>query len=215
MITDWPSLSAAGAEMPEYPPVTRLPGTDEIPLRPAPAAAALRGAQALRHLRRHRRPSSPRWCRSGFGPAPARRDPAPGHAWRDRGLRRAYCLWLHDDTFIKWKPSRRIGILAALVLGSQFIGKKTTAHARRPCRAARRRLEPAQPRLGFVLRRPRRAQCLRRVLLRPRFDEATRTATWVNFKVFGLMGLTLLFVVVQAFYMARHMPVAKPTRGTK
>ena len=28
---------------------------------------------------------------------------------------------------------------------------------------------------------------------------------WVNFKLFGLMGLTLVFVVAQGFYLARHM----------
>jgi intracellular septation protein len=30
-------------------------------------------------------------------------------------------------------------------------------------------------------------------------------ATWVNFKVFGLMGLTFLFVLVNAPFMAKHM----------
>ncbi|MCU7843162.1 MAG: septation protein A [Candidatus Thiodiazotropha sp. (ex Monitilora ramsayi)] len=29
---------------------------------------------------------------------------------------------------------------------------------------------------------------------------------WVNFKLFGIMGLTLVFAVAQAFYLARHMP---------
>jgi intracellular septation protein len=28
---------------------------------------------------------------------------------------------------------------------------------------------------------------------------------WVNFKLFGMMGLTIAFVVVQAFYLARHV----------
>jgi intracellular septation protein len=30
-------------------------------------------------------------------------------------------------------------------------------------------------------------------------------ASWVNFKLFGLMGLTILFVIAQAFYLARHI----------
>ena len=30
--------------------------------------------------------------------------------------------------------------------------------------------------------------------------------TWVDFKLFGLMGMTLAFVVAQAFYLARYMP---------
>jgi intracellular septation protein len=28
---------------------------------------------------------------------------------------------------------------------------------------------------------------------------------WVNFKLFGLLGLTLLFVLAQAPYLAKHM----------
>ncbi len=28
---------------------------------------------------------------------------------------------------------------------------------------------------------------------------------WVNFKLFGMMGLTLAFVIAQAFYLARHI----------
>jgi len=28
---------------------------------------------------------------------------------------------------------------------------------------------------------------------------------WVNFKLFGMMGLTLIFVLAQAFYLARHV----------
>jgi len=32
-----------------------------------------------------------------------------------------------------------------------------------------------------------------------------REETWVNFKLFGMMGLTIVFVIVQAFYLARHI----------
>ena len=30
-------------------------------------------------------------------------------------------------------------------------------------------------------------------------------ATWVNFKLFGLMGLTIIFALGQGFYIARHI----------
>ena len=36
-------------------------------------------------------------------------------------------------------------------------------------------------------------------------DAAARTDLWVNFKVFGLMGLTFLFAVVQMLLIARHI----------
>lgn len=32
-----------------------------------------------------------------------------------------------------------------------------------------------------------------------------REETWVNFKLFGMMGLTIAFVIIQAFYLARHI----------
>jgi intracellular septation protein len=35
--------------------------------------------------------------------------------------------------------------------------------------------------------------------------ESVRQATWVNFKVFGLMGLTLAFALVQALFLARYI----------
>jgi intracellular septation protein len=40
------------------------------------------------------------------------------------------------------------------------------------------------------------AQCL---------DTQGREETWVNFKLFGMMGLTVAFVVAQAFYLTRHI----------
>ncbi len=48
------------------------------------------------------------------------------------------------------------------------------------------------------------------VVSRELFDLCTtarsREETWVNFKLFGMMGLTIAFVIAQAFYLARHMP---------
>ncbi|MDH3560538.1 MAG: septation protein IspZ, partial [Gammaproteobacteria bacterium] len=29
--------------------------------------------------------------------------------------------------------------------------------------------------------------------------------TWVNFKLFGMMGLTIAFVFIQAFFLSRYM----------
>jgi intracellular septation protein len=30
------------------------------------------------------------------------------------------------------------------------------------------------------------------------------TSTWVNFKLFGTLGLTIVFVILQSLYMAKH-----------
>ncbi|WP_295384689.1 inner membrane-spanning protein YciB [uncultured Thiodictyon sp.] len=36
-------------------------------------------------------------------------------------------------------------------------------------------------------------------------DAHDREGYWVNFKLFGMMGLTILFVIAQAFYLGRHV----------
>lgn len=36
-------------------------------------------------------------------------------------------------------------------------------------------------------------------------DAQGREEVWVNFKLFGMMGMTVLFVIAQALYLARHM----------
>ena len=38
-------------------------------------------------------------------------------------------------------------------------------------------------------------------------------STWVNFKLFGMMGLTVLFVIGQAFYLARHIQDSDASDG--
>jgi len=38
--------------------------------------------------------------------------------------------------------------------------------------------------------------------------------TWVNFKLFGMISLTILFVVAQGFYLARHIKDDEPTAET-
>ena len=35
--------------------------------------------------------------------------------------------------------------------------------------------------------------------------------TWVNFKLFGFLGLTLVFMLAQGFYLARHMEPEEST----
>lgn len=35
---------------------------------------------------------------------------------------------------------------------------------------------------------------------------AERESRWADFKLFGLLGLTIVFILAQAFYLAKHMP---------
>ena len=31
------------------------------------------------------------------------------------------------------------------------------------------------------------------------------TDTWVNFKLFGMLGLTIIFIIAQGFYLIKHI----------
>ncbi len=45
-------------------------------------------------------------------------------------------------------------------------------------------------------------------------NAVTMEAQWVNFKLFGLMGLMILFVIAQAFYLSRYMRTETPATET-
>jgi intracellular septation protein len=116
-------------------------------------------------------------------------------------------LLLRDDTFIKWKPTLVYWILGALVLGSQWVGKKTVIER---LLGAQITLPPAvwaRQNLTWGLF----FAALGGLNLYVAFyygldlDPAARQEIWVNFKVFGLLGITLAFTLLQGALMARHM----------
>jgi len=119
---------------------------------------------------------------------------------------------LHDDTFIKWKPTLVYWILGALVLGSQWIGRRTIID--RMLSAQVTLSEPVWRRLnlawGTFFLALGALNLYVAFFYRPDLDETARRDIWVNFKVFGLMAITIVFVIAQAFYMTRHMPHDKP-----
>ena len=116
-------------------------------------------------------------------------------------------LIFRDDTFIKWKPTIVNWLFAAIVLAS-LIGQRRTV------------LEYL---LGEKIHLP--VTIWRKVNLawglfflvagalnyyfafvfRTELDPQLRTDLWVNFKVFGLMGLTLAFAVIQMMLVARYI----------
>jgi intracellular septation protein len=108
-------------------------------------------------------------------------------------------LALQDPWFIKWKPTILNWLFAAGFLASQFWGEKTLiermmSHAVTVPRSIWRRVNLGW--IGFFL-----LAGLANILVAYRFSEET----WVNFKLFGLLGLTLAFVLAQALYLSRHM----------
>ena len=108
-------------------------------------------------------------------------------------------LALRDPVFIKWKPTVVNWLFGASFLGSQFIGERTLVermmgHAITVPGPVWRRLNVAWV-LFFV------AMGLLNLFVAYNYSEEA----WVNFKLFGMMGLTLVFVFAQAFYLGRYM----------
>jgi intracellular septation protein len=106
-------------------------------------------------------------------------------------------LLIHDAAFIMWKPSIVNWLFAAAFLASQFMRGPTIVQRMMGENVV---LDPASWRrlnlmwVGFFLF----AGTLN-LYVAYRYDEAT----WVNFKLFGLMGLTLAFALAQGVWIAR------------
>jgi len=108
-------------------------------------------------------------------------------------------LMLQDEMFIKWKPTVINWLFAVAFIGSQFIGKKSIIqrmmgdHMVLPANIWLH-LNIAWT-LFFI------ALGIANLYVAYNFD----TETWVNFKLFGLLGLTFVFVIAQSLYVARFI----------
>lgn len=107
---------------------------------------------------------------------------------------------LRDESFIKWKPTILDWLFAAAFLGSHFVGKQPLVQ--RMLAGNFSLPDPIWNRLNLLWIIFFTVMGGLNLYVAFTFD----TETWVNFKLFGMMGLTVLFVIAQAFYLARHIP---------
>ena len=110
-------------------------------------------------------------------------------------------LLLKDPIFIKWKPTAINWLFALVFLGSQFVGEKPLVQ-RMMGQAMEINDNSVWKRLnlawvGFFI-----FSGLLNIFVAFNFSEDT----WVDFKLFGLMGITFVFIIAQAFYLARYLP---------
>ena len=108
-------------------------------------------------------------------------------------------LALQDEAFIKWKPSIVNWLFGIVFLASQFIGRKNLVeHLMSSSLSLPSFIWPRLNiawsvffiALGFV-----------NLYVMSYYD----TDTWVEFKVFGMMGLTLAFIFAQGIYLAKYV----------
>jgi intracellular septation protein len=111
-------------------------------------------------------------------------------------------IWLHDETFIKWKPSILYWLFGSILLGGRLLAGRNLLRAV----------------LGEQLVLP--AAVWERLLwvwiaffatigaVNLIVAFSVPTETWVNFKLFGLMGITFAFTLGIGLWLARHMKEA-------
>ncbi len=110
-------------------------------------------------------------------------------------------LIFQNDAFIKWKPTVLYWLFAAILVGGRlFMGRnliqKLMGGQIQMADAVWTKLNYSWA-LFFVL-----SGCLN---LYVAFSGHFTDAQWVNFKVFGLMILLLIFVVIQSIWLGKHI----------
>ncbi|KMM83123.1 intracellular septation protein [Pseudomonas taetrolens] len=113
-------------------------------------------------------------------------------------------LAFHSETFLKWKAPVVNWLFALAFAGSHFIGdklliKRIMGHALTLPDAVWTRLNLAW--IAFFI------FCGAANL----FVAFTYQSIWVDFKVFGSLGMTVLFLVAQGIYLSRHLHDADPS----
>ena len=113
-------------------------------------------------------------------------------------------LLLRDETFIKWKPTVLYLAFGAILAAGKLVWRRDLVAV------VMKDIElppPIWTRLTWSWVAFFGAMALANWYIAFHFP----TETWVDFKVWGGIGLFLLFAVAQAFFLARH--VTEPTEG--
>lgn len=121
---------------------------------------------------------------------------------------------LHDETFIKWKPTIVDIIFAVILLGGQFAGERNLLQ--RMIEALMKHAAPT-----MVLEAPKTTWTLLNITailfflgcgaLNLHVAYTQDTDTWVNFKIFGLTALNFAFMIVIVVWLSRYTHTADDT----
>ncbi len=109
-------------------------------------------------------------------------------------------LLLRNPLFLYWKPTVLNWAIALAFLGSQFIGSKP--FVQRMMGEAATLKDEQWHRLNFIWVLFFAAVGGINLYVAYSFSEAT----WVKFKLFGMLGLTIAFVIIQTLWLMRVMP---------
>jgi intracellular septation protein len=108
-------------------------------------------------------------------------------------------LLLHDETFIKWKPTVLYWAFAAVLIGARYVFSKNLIRS-----MVGKQLtlpEPVWDKLNLSWAGFFAVMGCLNLFVAFRFS----TDVWVNFKLFGGMGLMLLFALGQGLMLSRYV----------
>jgi intracellular septation protein len=109
-------------------------------------------------------------------------------------------LWIHDEAFIKWKVTVVNWLFAAGFLISQVVGERPMIQRLLDGNVTLER--PLWLRLNSMWAAFFLALGAINLYVMANFS----TDTWAKFKVFGVIGLTLVFALLQGLWLASKMP---------
>ncbi len=118
-------------------------------------------------------------------------------------------VWFHNETFIKWKPSVLYWAMGVAFWLSQLVFRKNLLRA-----LIGDQLELPDAvwhRLNFAWIAFFAMMGLLNLIVAYSFS----TDTWVNFKLFGGIGLMLLFTLGQGLYLSRYLPDEAPDKAQR
>lgn len=114
-------------------------------------------------------------------------------------------LLLHDETFIKWKPTVLYWLFSLILAGSPMFAKRNLIRAM---------LEEQFTLPAAIWSRLNLAWAVFFAIMGTinlAVAYTFSTEDWVNFKVFGGMGLLLCFMVAQGFILAKYVEPPEET----
>jgi len=116
-------------------------------------------------------------------------------------------LWLQNEAFIKWKPTVLYWVFAVILLGSHWFLRRNLIQQ---LMGAQIQLPaPLWTRLNYVWAGFFVASGALNLYVA--FSGHFTQSQWVNFKVFGLMILLIVFVIAQSLWLGKHILPAAQT----
>ncbi len=111
-------------------------------------------------------------------------------------------LYLQDEMFIKWKPTVINWLFSLACIFTHFIGH--TPLIKRMMSSGLSLPDKIWRQLNAIWAAFFALQGCLNLYVVYNFD----TDTWVNFKLFGMLGITVLFIIAQGFYLMKY--IVKP-----